>query len=74
MTLYCFDTPNVQITLCIAERGKVLLNPNPTARLFHTEKSPAGSWLVWVGKRVNIIIERPSSASTPPLFSISRIG
>lgn len=74
MTLYCFDTPKIQITLGVTERGEVALNPNPTDQFFHTEKSPVGTRHVWLGKCLNIMLERSSPGYGKPLLCISRIG
>jgi hypothetical protein len=75
MSLYCFDFARIAVTIAIAPRGTPGTGwPNPTDRLFHTERSPSGTRHVWIERRVDIMIERRSVSAGTPWVSLLRIG
>lgn len=58
MSIYCLDFPRLAITVDIPPSEEPLGFPNPSGRLIHTERSPSGTRHVWLGCRVDIMIDR----------------
>jgi hypothetical protein len=74
MPLYCIDVATISLTIETAQRGSWPSSPNPTTRLFHTERSDSGMRHVWVGKRVNVMIDRRTLGAGVSWLALGRIG